>query len=117
MLNFVRIGLSCTLALLIIGCGTFLGAKPQAPVVVVPGSVKPPVAATPRERIPRDDECGEELDPRRWEVQCASTNLAMMCRKSDRTDRRCARKKAGKYRWTYGSYCAHALTCYRRACN
>lgn len=50
-------------------------------------------------------------------IQCESENLAMMCLRSDRTDRRCARKRGGKYRWTYGSFCAHALPCYKRACN
>lgn len=99
------------------GCGTMLGGKPPVAPASDTRTVKPPVAATPRERIPRDDECGPELDPKKWAVQCSSANLAMMCRKSDRTDRRCARKRGGRYRWTYGSYCAHALPCYKRACN
>lgn len=102
---------------LVAGCGSLFGPKPAT--APAPGSVAPsPTApASARERVPRDNQCGPELDLRKWAVQCDSTNLAMMCRKSDRTDRRCARKKDGRYRWTYGSFCAHALPCYRKACN
>lgn len=91
--------------------------KPPVPEVVRPAAVQPAAVAPRRERIPRDDQCGPELDLRKWAIQCQSENLAMMCLKKDRTDRRCARIRGGKYRWTYGSFCAHALACYKRACN
>jgi len=52
-----------------------------------------------------------------WDIQCSNESIAMLCRKSDRTDRRCAVKRSGRYHWTYGSYCDASLPCYRRACH
>jgi len=54
---------------------------------------------------------------KRWKIQCSDASLAMVCRKSDPTDRRCAVRRSNTYRWTYGSYCDAALPCYKKACN
>ena len=70
-----------------------------------------------RKKIPSARERGPELNMKHWHIQCSNSDLAMLCRKSDRTDRRCAVKESGRYRWTYGSYCDFALSCYKRACN
>lgn len=51
-----------------------------------------------------------------WKIQCENADIAMMCKRSDPTDRRCASKRGGKYRWTFGSFCDRALPCYKRAC-
>lgn len=69
-----------------------------------------------RPSVPPPEHCGQKMSARLWKIQCAKENLAMMCKRSDPTDRRCAYKRGGTYRWTYGSYCDRALSCYKRAC-
>lgn len=98
------------------GCGGMGGAKPPpAATGEKPPPPKPTVKVRPR--VPSDKDCGPEMSLKVWKVQCADEHLAMMCRKSDPTDRRCARQRGGRYRWTYGSYCHRSLPCYKRACN
>lgn len=104
------------LLLLLGGCAMTVAPKPPK------GEEPRPTAAAPSPRqerrpvVPPADHCGPALDPKVWKIQCEKGGLAMMCRRSDPTDRRCAYMRKGRYRWTYGSYCAHALGCSRRAC-
>jgi hypothetical protein len=101
---------------LMAGCGptvakTTGGGKPHA--VVKPA----PEAPAPRKAIiPETRHLGPVLNMNVWKIQCSKGNLAMTCRKADPTDRRCAWKRSGKYRWIYGSYCKRGLGCYRKAC-
>lgn len=100
------------LAACVAGCGA--GDKPKPPS---PGTVPPRQAApAPKRRLPAAKDLGPAMDAKRWKIQCQDADLAMMCRRSDPTDRRCASRQGGRYRWTYGSFCASALPCYRRAC-
>jgi len=115
-LNLGRNLLFCSWVSVLIGCGATVGSGPQG--TEGSGARKPATTSTskPRTMLPRADQLGPEMDPKVWKIQCSNADLAMMCRKSDPTDRRCAGKRAGKYRWTYGSYCKRALPCSRRAC-
>ncbi|HYC53688.1 MAG TPA: hypothetical protein VEL28_01945 [Candidatus Binatia bacterium] len=90
---------------LLVGCA----AEKTATVAEAP-------AAKRRQSGPGEDKCGPTLDLRKWKIQCENDTLAMMCRKSDANDRRCACKESGGYRWTYGVYCKRALPCGRRGC-
>ncbi|HXC53018.1 MAG TPA: hypothetical protein VN634_19180 [Candidatus Limnocylindrales bacterium] len=106
------LGICLVAALLLAGCTATVAQKPVRPESsrVEKAPIKPaPV-------IPRAEHCGPAMDTKVWKVQCSQGDLAMMCRKSDPTDRRCAYKRSGKYRWTYGSYCHRSLACYKRAC-
>ncbi|MFN2374918.1 MAG: hypothetical protein ABR538_00140 [Candidatus Binatia bacterium] len=107
--------LCCLLLPLLVGCGAAVAPEPQGAGSGV-DVAKPAAVSKPRAMVPRANQCGPKLDPKVWKIQCAKADLAMMCRRSDPTDRRCAYKLAGKYRWTYGSYCDRALPCYKRAC-
>lgn len=113
VLNSRRLWLCCGLVSLLIGCSATVQPKRPDERVIQPA---PRAVAKPGPTVPRADHCGPKLDPKVWKIQCAKADLAMMCRRSDPTDRRCAYKLSGKYRWTYGSYCDRALPCYKRAC-
>lgn len=110
------IWLACSLALMLAGC-----AAKATPVSKSADTTRTPKAATksaakPGPTVPPAKHCGPVMDPKVWKIQCSNGTIAMMCRKSDPTDRRCACKRSGKYRWTYGVYCDRALPCYKRAC-
>jgi hypothetical protein len=107
--------LGCILVLLLAGCSAKVTPKPPGPEEVR-ARKPPPAPQQPRPLVPRADQLGPVMDTRVWKIQCSNENLAMMCRRSDPTDRRCAGKKSGKYRWTYGSYCKRVLPCGKRAC-
>jgi hypothetical protein len=114
----MRFWICCALLPVLVGCGTMLGKKPPVADPGQTGAKAPKTASIPKYRVPGPKHQGPEMNMKYWMVQCGNADLAMTCRKSDRTDRRCAVKRKGRYRWTYGSYCkAAALPCYKRACN
>jgi len=102
---------------LIAACLTLAGCATHRPQPAEAPKPAPKASELPRKKAPARPPSGPELNMAQWHIQCANAELAMLCRKSDRTDRRCAVKQAGRYRWTYGSYCHRALPCYRKACN
>lgn len=68
--------------------------------------------------IAATDDCSTtELKLTEWKLQCKNEKLAMLCRKADVTERRCACIKSGKYFWTYGSKCDGVLSCYTEKCS
>ena len=85
-------------------------------VVTVPKKAPPKSISRPRKALPGPEDCGAVLSMKTWKIQCSNDDVAMLCRKSDPTDRRCASKRAGKFRWTYGSFCDRHLPCYKKAC-
>jgi hypothetical protein len=116
VLDFLRYCLCCGLIGSLIGCGAMTGQPPRG---APPTEARKPAReapSRPKSNLPGVRQLGPELDMRQWKIQCSDAKLAMLCRKSDRTDRRCAAKRSGKYRWTYGSYCHAWLPCYKKAC-
>jgi hypothetical protein len=99
------------------GCAAMGGSAKPAPARIEakkPSDKMPPAT---KKKLPSARELGPELNMKQWMVQCSNSDLAMLCRKSDRTDRRCAVKRPGKFLWTYGKYCRAHLPCSRKACN